>query len=317
MKSNRIVTLSVIRNWPVRSVIELFKTLSSYTETSSNALNVSDIYLLVLSQAQLRDAHLFYAIKPNDYIEWLTFTHSGELSDTKVKFIAWADLMRKDIEEKCQILQLDVQTITLDDYWKAINLDKYKKQLMTLIVGVESIPIQHAQKLAEQKKIEEDRQRLIEEAEKNKLEVAKFNHAKSLVDQEEKKKRETEWIQENINYYHRCQRYIKWGFYDPDISRDQSEIDVNTDIDIEEIKKTIQQAHILKNKSLLKYKKFPGCHDFGVGCDCDQNCYWMAHMHRCSCDNYKGFSFETDDVDWLKDMTLDSTNPIGRQERQW
>lgn len=302
-----IVKFSVIGNWSVKSAIELLKTISSYTQTSSHALSVSEIYLLLFRQAQLRDSHLFYTLKSSDYIEWLTFTHCDELTDAKVKFIAWANLNRNNIEEKCLSLQLDLSKITLDDYWKAINLDNYKKQLMGIIAQLEDIPNKHAQKL-------EDRQRLIDETQKKRLEVIEFNKAKNLRDQEEQKKRDDEWIQQNINYYHRCQHYIRWGFDDNETIQDDS----NTDIDIEEMKTAIREAHELKNKSLLEYKEFPGCHDFGIGCDCgNQNCYWMANMHRCSCDNYKGFTFETDNVDWLTDLTLGSTSPRGRQERQW
>lgn len=79
----------------------------------------------------------------------------------------------------------------------------------------------------------------------------------------------------------------------------------------------IRMAHGMKNGSLLKGMTFPGCHDFGVECDCDgYGCTWTYGERRCSCGNYKGFTWEHEGVDWVRDISLDSSDHVGYQRNK-
>lgn len=84
-----------------------------------------------------------------------------------------------------------------------------------------------------------------------------------------------------------------------------------------EVDKTIKEAHKKHNEDLLSGQTFDGCHRC-VECYCDEEeCHWEYGAHRCSCDNYKGFYWDTDGVDWLRDINLDSTRYVGEQGRMW
>jgi hypothetical protein len=312
MSETSEVTVKIPRCMKFTSVVALFQILSTYTSTSSEALSVQQIYNLHWAKAQLKEIEIFNNIPQDQLLTWMKFTHRGSRIEAKNKFITWLDLSITNMETECQNRGLDREQITMGDFWKAIDLHKYRLSLMSEIKVIEDIPI------AYEKKKEEDRKRE-EELEQQRLKAIELAKAKHLEEKQKKASSETKWITSKKQYYLRCQNYLRCG-YDSHLQDEASsptEID-SEDLDIDEMKSVIKEAHEKHNDDLVKYKTFPGCHYFGLGCECDDdNCYWTVDMHRCSCDNYKGFTFNTEGVNWLEDTSLDATSPRGCQERQW
>ncbi|CAH6421641.1 Hypothetical protein KVN_LOCUS388 [uncultured virus] len=75
-------------------------------------------------------------------------------------------------------------------------------------------------------------------------------------------------------------------------------------------------VHKHYNNKILNGQIFNGCQNisdyFGK-----QNCKWIYNSIECSCGNYKGFYWELDGIDWIKDIRLDSKLPLGFQARLW
>lgn len=111
-------------------------------------------------------------------------------------------------------------------------------------------------------------------------------------------------------YYQRCYKYIH-GYDDKEINTHP----------IKEISNVIIEAHKLHNEHLLKDEVFEGCCQINAAwnvVDSDsEDCTWTYGHRRCECGNYKGFTWNTDNVDWLNDINLDSTEYVGYQDRLW
>ncbi len=313
MSQTSEIIVKIPRCWKFKSVLEFFKAMHSYTSTSSDALCVKQIYDLQFAKAKLCDSEVFYNIKPEELLQWVKFTHYGSVTETKSKFTVWLDQIISEMVNECNNRFLNPDQITIGDYWNSINLYKYQLALKTEIENIEAIPVAH-----EKKKVEERKQ--AEEREQQRLKLLEMAKAKRLEEAKKKETEEAEWISSKKQYYLRCQYYLSYGFdgYDQDDNPSSKFEDDSNEYDIDEMKSVIRQAHEKKNDELVKYKTFPGCHYFGLGCECDDdNCYWTVDMYRCSCDNYKGFTFSTEGIDWLEDLSLDSHSPRGSQERQW
>ncbi|AYV78002.1 MAG: hypothetical protein Edafosvirus3_80 [Edafosvirus sp.] len=80
----------------------------------------------------------------------------------------------------------------------------------------------------------------------------------------------------------------------------------------------IVEAHEAHNDSLLEGRSFPGCSAHGISGG-EYGCKWTYGDYRCSCSNYKGFKWNTDDINSinLNRFSIDSTEPTGYQERMW
>ena len=87
----------------------------------------------------------------------------------------------------------------------------------------------------------------------------------------------------------------------------------------------VLRAHRCHNDTLLYAQEdgLPGCVEMGIHCECKScqddpsSCRWLYNCYRCECGNYKGFRWNMDNVNWLKDIDLDSTSYVGVQERMW
>ncbi|AYV80546.1 MAG: hypothetical protein Harvfovirus2_76 [Harvfovirus sp.] len=81
------------------------------------------------------------------------------------------------------------------------------------------------------------------------------------------------------------------------------------------LREYITQIHTEHNESLLEGTVHKGCGWKGW----EKDCKWTYGEYRCSCGNYKGFRWNTTDVDWLnlKIFSIDSTEPVGFQEKMW
>ena len=182
--------------------------------------------------------------------------------------------------------------------------------------------------LEEKRKKEEEEQRrkheeLIkkreEEDKKAAEEYRKYEEKRAKLMKEEqnrKEQKEKDYIKLRKPYVIRCLKYI--GNVDNNV--DDKDVKYNYTAR-EEINDIIIDAHQKYNDELLEHVRFPGCSEMDIDCDCEMcqegECYWKVGMWRCACGNYKEFCFNTDGVDWLKQINLDSTKYVGRQEKIW
>lgn len=72
----------------------------------------------------------------------------------------------------------------------------------------------------------------------------------------------------------------------------------------EQLKTIIIQVHRHHNDTLLASYSFPGC---GIA-----HCVWKHGAKTCSCGRFHDFHFSTNDIDWLKDTSLDKHQPVGK-----
>ena len=276
----------------------------AYYQTHSAALKRS---LRCFSQERVEDKLLFHG------------------HDVEKQFFTAIERIVDVDNEYCQRHQISMCSMTQKELTQ-------HKQWIRQITNTEFIFLELLKK-SKALEIEAEKQRQVdEEVERKKKEFEAqvkleqlAKHNKELADQRE-------WISKNWNYYHRCKLYSARG-YDGEIEEDQErkqdEDLMNRNLSTmnmrslqqlrESMENVIVSAHEQHNDLLLAGKVFPGCHDFGLCCgSCDQvNCTWTYGDHRCSCDNYKGFGFNTENVDWLEIGMLDSQEPSGRQERGW
>ncbi|AYV78003.1 MAG: hypothetical protein Edafosvirus3_81 [Edafosvirus sp.] len=77
----------------------------------------------------------------------------------------------------------------------------------------------------------------------------------------------------------------------------------------------LTQVHIDHNDSLLAGTTFPGCKAFGIEGG-HEKCTWTYGEFDCSCTNFSGFTWNTDNVNWmnLDEISIDSKVPVGFQE---
>lgn len=177
--------------------------------------------------------------------------------------------------------------------------------------------------LEEKRKKEEEEQRRKHEDEDKKAaeEYRKYEEKRAKLmkeEQDRKEQKEKDYIESRKPYVIRCLKYI--GDVDNDVDDKDVKYNYTTR---EEINDIIIDAHQKYNDELLEHVRFPGCSEMGIDCDSDcvmcqeGECYWKVGMWRCACGNSKDLCFNTEDVDWLKDINLDSTNFVGYQEKIW
>ena len=102
------------------------------------------------------------------------------------------------------------------------------------------------------------------------IELAQVKH---LQEKQRKASEKAQWIDSKKQYYLRCQHYLRDG-YDSQLDNENSSL-IETDSDdlnIDDMKSVIKEAHQKHNDHLLTDKTFPGCHYHKVGCDC----YWRV-----------------------------------------
>jgi len=112
--------------------------------------------------------------------------------------------------------------------------------------------------------------------------------------------------EEEEDYVQQCQDYLG-----SDLKQYMDDWDSNDyDTGISEDNKIIRAAHKKKNEELLKDVRFNGC---GL----NRGCEWIYNHKRCTCGEYKGFCWNTDDVDWWRDISIKSEHWVGYKEKMW
>nr|AEX62820.1 hypothetical protein mv_L615 [Moumouvirus Monve] len=75
----------------------------------------------------------------------------------------------------------------------------------------------------------------------------------------------------------------------------------------------IEKAHQIYNKYLIVST---GPHEFFHHHDNHNLCYWDGYSDKCNCDS-ECVKWYTNGIDWLQDINLDASNPIGHVDCSW
>jgi hypothetical protein len=307
--------------------LEMYNT--ALTEHKNEHLNSHDIINYVTYQIYLKEADK--KLEDNDYTEKnqiaLPFGIPPNISEAQKIIGQHLDAY------KVFINSIQHKNITYTDYLERVKListrNFYIEQEKRLKLNME-----------EKIKKGEELKRKKEEEERIRLELAE-KRRKELMDKELARRKEiVDYYQKTKKYHNRCKKYIASSYDDEKYANSDDEhsevkdetdyeeyggryfdkfkdIDINdikvvNDIEyiVKEMKNTIKEAHEKYNESLLEYTTHEGCGE-------ESYCVWTYNAHRCSCDNYKGFTWSTEYVDWLKDIDLDSSQYVGSQDRQW
>ncbi|MDD4930922.1 MAG: hypothetical protein PHG66_02050 [Candidatus Colwellbacteria bacterium] len=305
-----IISIVAKGNWPISNLISFLEKLQKALIDAHPVLTTNEIYDLEMSKAMLEHSNYFFPEGKGD----ITVFSKDYIHDSLVR-----DRFRSDVDLLlAQYRQSVNNTFTIEEFITYNRMVSFEKRLKNRISEIEKKVVDYEETVKRDKEHEILRIKKAKDALdaiKKKDNEARFAiEKKRRYDIERKRQEEDAYVSEFRSYYKRCRYYIDNGY--DGYSTDELEIDDEC-LTPEEIKETIIKAHIKKNDDLVKYHTFPGCHDHGIDCNCGVDCTWEVDDHRCSCGNYKGFEFNVDDVDWETDITLDSTNFRGRQERQW